>query len=148
MDSSTSKVLLSFPRLVTGYQKKRTVPKWLRALSEWDPIESDHLIYTHLDSIRKIVFNPSVAQTASEEELLEMQTFFMEKGMIPARANLITRSGGQRMYSNMSIWSFVVGFGLLKRTARGSLGGAESQKYNIPFLMFFFLCHFNSLHFF
>jgi len=148
MDSSTSKVPLSFPRLVTGYQKKRTVPKWLRALSEWDPIESDHLIYTHLDSIRKIVFNPSVAQTASEEELLEMQTFFMEKGMIPHVQNLIMRSGGQRMYSDMSIWIFVVGFGLLKRMARGSPGGTESQKYNIPSLIFFFLCHFHSLHFF
>ena len=71
-----------------------TVPLWLRNLSAYDPIESDHLVYKNLERTRKIVFNPSLASTASAEELQELQTFFMEKGMVPHVQHVILYSAG------------------------------------------------------
>ena len=71
-----------------------TVPKWLRDLKEYDPIESDHLVYTNLDRVRKIVLNPSVSSVTGDDDLLALQTFFMEKGMVPHVQQVILRSGG------------------------------------------------------
>jgi hypothetical protein len=71
-----------------------TVPMWLRNLSAYDPIESDHLVYKNLERTRKIVFNPSLASTASAEELQALQTFFMEKGMVPHVQHVILHSAG------------------------------------------------------
>jgi hypothetical protein len=71
-----------------------TVPMWLRNLSAYDPIESDHLVYKNLERTRKIVFNPSLASTASAEELQALQTFFMEKGLVPHVQHVILHSAG------------------------------------------------------
>ena len=71
-----------------------TVPKYLRHLSKYDPIESDTAVYTNLNKARTIVYNPSRASTASEEELLALQAFFTEQGMVPHVQKVIRRSAG------------------------------------------------------
>jgi hypothetical protein len=71
-----------------------TVPKYLRHVSKYDPIESDTAVYTNLNKARTIVYNPSRASTASEEELLALQAFFTEQGMVPHVQKIIRRSAG------------------------------------------------------
>ena len=71
-----------------------TVPKWLRPLGEYNAIESDHEVYTKLERSRRIVLNPSFASTAPREELLSLQAFFAEKGMVPHVQKILQRSGG------------------------------------------------------
>ena len=47
-----------------------TVPMWLRQVNAYDPIETDEVVYKQLERARKIVFNPSLASTATENKTL------------------------------------------------------------------------------